>query len=249
MGLVTAGDTTGFRKNDGTWATPATGAAYSVFSTTSTGLVPAGDTTGSLKNNGTWANPATAVSTNNLQANDDASAAQTVDVSAEFNDLSQTGATSTTRLIVANDGRVAIGKNPGPNLFEVGGSVKAVDYKFPNGDGDEVSLVAMYGAIVSLPAMAMDITTGSPDLVTSGGVAAAIKAIAPIISPVSDPLPREFAIAADTDINASGSAAFLWKDPNGATGTTVYAQGITHEYNQARFKGREAGQYVIYRFL
>lgn len=189
-----------------------------------------------------------------MQANDDAGAAQTVGVSADVKSTNsticlKTGATSTTRLIVANDGRVAIGKNPGSNLFEVGGSAKAVDYKFPNGDGDEVSLVAMYGVIVSLPAMAMDVTTGSTDLATSGGVAAAINAIAPIISPVSDPLPREFAIAADTDINASGPAAFLWKDPNGATGTTDYSQGITHEYNEARFKGHEAGQYVTYLFL
>ena len=66
------------------------------------------------------------------------------------------------------------------------------------------------------------------------------------ITPASDPLPRNFELSAATNVNAGADVTFSFNDPGeGASDTTVYSQGITHENNTGIFTVSTAGQFLI----
>ena len=70
------------------------------------------------------------------------------------------------------------------------------------------------------------------------------------ITPVTDPLPRNFELAADKDINDTNVTTFDFEDTGeGSSDTTVYSQGITHTNNSNVFIVSTAGQYLISYFL
>ena len=70
------------------------------------------------------------------------------------------------------------------------------------------------------------------------------------ITPVTDPLPRNFELSADKDINDTNVTTFDFEDTGeGASDTTVYSQGITHTNNSNVFIVSTAGQYLISYFL
>jgi len=70
------------------------------------------------------------------------------------------------------------------------------------------------------------------------------------ITPVTDPLPRNFELTADIDINDADDTTFNFEDPGeGSSDTTVYSQGITHTNNSNVFIVNTAGQYLISYFL
>lgn len=70
------------------------------------------------------------------------------------------------------------------------------------------------------------------------------------ITPVTDPLPRNFELKENIDINDLNVTTFDFEDPGeGASDTTVYSQGITHTNNTNLFTVSTAGQYLISYFL
>jgi len=70
------------------------------------------------------------------------------------------------------------------------------------------------------------------------------------ITPVTDPLPRNFELKEDKDINNTDVTTFDFEDPGeGASDTTVYSQGITHTNNTNLFTISTAGQYLISYFI
>ena len=81
----------------------------------------------------------------------------------------QTGSSYTTRLEVGTSGTIGINKNASTEQLEVNGTVKANDFKFQYLDG-VVSVADLYTSVASLPGTTTAVTSGSEDLVTSGGV-------------------------------------------------------------------------------
>ena len=70
------------------------------------------------------------------------------------------------------------------------------------------------------------------------------------VTPVSDPLPRNFEITADKELIGNDDTTFDFQDTLlGASDTTVYSQGITHTNNTNLFTISTAGQYLISYFL
>ena len=115
---------------------------------------------------------------NYLQAGADAGGVQTTDTSANAKSTNstirlKTGVANSMRLKVANDRKISINKSLGTNQLEVGGSVKAADFKIP-WDGGEVSLAAVYETTAGLPAVTTEIVDGNDALITSGGVSSAL---------------------------------------------------------------------------
>ena len=115
---------------------------------------------------------------NYLQSGADAGGVQTTDTSTNAKSTNsmirlKTGVASSMRLEVANIGKISINKSLGTNQLEVGGSVKAADFKIP-WDGGEVSLAAVYETIAGLPAVTTEVVDGNDALITSGGASLAL---------------------------------------------------------------------------
>ena len=133
-----------------------------------------------------------------------------------------------------------------------------------NGDNYALKLDGDNEAFVTVPASPITVATttdlggiklgfgqvGNNYPVVLDGTQKAYVVVDKTITPVSDPLPRNFELTADIDINDANDTTFRFEDTGeGSSDTTVYSQGITHTNNTNVFTVSTAGQYLISYFL
>ena len=131
-----------------------------------------------------------------------------------------------------------------------------------NGTNYALKLDGDNEAFVTVPATAITVATanalgglkigysenGNNYAVKLDGDNEAFVTVNKTITPSGDPLPRNFELSASTNINDGATTVytFNFKDPGeGASDTTVYSQGITHENNTSIFTVSTAGQFLI----
>lgn len=133
-----------------------------------------------------------------------------------------------------------------------------------NGDNYALKLDGDNEAFVTVPATAITVATnlalggiklgfgqvGNNYPVVLDGGDKAYVVVDKTITPVTNPLPRNFEIAADKELIGNDVTTFDFEDTGeGASDTTVYPEGITHTNNTNLFTISTAGQYLISYFL